>query len=348
MAQRGCVIDVHAHVTPQRFQKAVLAGVDWHGLTPADGELDNPRNRWGSERRIEEMDALGVDVQVLSPTDCFYQYHRDPATTARIAAECNDEVAEMVCAHPARFLGLGTLPMQDVDRTLAEMRRGIEELRLVGFMIDDHVEGLTYDHEMFDPVWAAAAQLRAFILVHQGRLTSVTSRTAKYFLPNSIGNLVDRALTFACLVHGGVMDRHPGLTVCLAHAGGYVPYAVDRMDKGWLARPNLRGRAQDRPSTYVGRFYYDTVTYTDRNLRFLVDVVGVERVLFGTDWPAPMVVDDPVRRIERSAVLTDAERQAILWGNSARVFSGVLRGPEPAAPGEGASTRLSHPSQLSP
>ena len=119
------------------------------------------------------------------------------------------------------------------------------------------------------------------------------------------------------------MDRHPGLTICLAHAGGYVPYAVDRIDKGWLARPNLRGRAQDRPSTYVDRFYYDTVTYTDRNLRFLVDVVGVERVVFGTDWPAPMVVDDPVRRIERSAALTDDERHAILWGNTA---SRVLRG----------------------
>ena len=325
MAQRGRVIDVHAHVTPQRFQKAVLAGADWHGLTPADGELDNLKNRWGPERRMEEMDALGVDVQVLSPTDCFYQYHRDSATTARIAAECNDEVAEMVRDHPTRFLGLGTLPMQDVDRTLAEMRRGIEQLRLVGFMIDDHVEGLTYDHEMFDSVWAAAAQLRAFIFIHQGRPTSVTYRTPKYFLPNSVGNLVDRALTFGCLVYGGVMDKYPGLTVCLAHAGGYVPYAVDRMDKGWQARPNLRGRTLDRPSTYVGRFYYDTVTYTDRNLRFLVDVVGAERVVFGTDWPAPMVVDDPVRRIERSSVLTDDERHAILWGNTARVFSGALR-----------------------
>ncbi len=325
MAQRGRVIDVHAHVTPQRFQRAVLAGSDWHGLTPADGELENLKNRWGPERRIEEMDALGVDVQLLSPTDCFYQYHRDPATTARIAAECNDEVAEMVRDRPTRFLGLGTLPMQDVDRTVAEMRRGIEQLGLVGFMIDDHVEGLTYDHEVFDGVWAAAAQLRAFIFVHQGRPTSVTYRTPKYFLPNSIGNLVDRALTFGCLVYGGVMDKYPGLTVCLGHAGGYVPYAVDRMDKGWQARPNLRGRSLDRPSTYVDRFYYDTVTYTDRNLRFLVDVVGAERVVFGTDWPAPMVVDDPVRRIERSAVLTDKERQAILWGNTARLFSGAVR-----------------------
>jgi len=323
---RGRVIDVHAHVTPQRFQKAVLAGSDWYGLTPADGELDNLKNRWGPERRLEEMDALGVDVQLLSPTDCFYQYHRDPATTARIAAECNDEVAEMVRAHPTRFLGLGTLPMQDVGRTLTEMRRGIEQLRLVGFMIDDHVEGLTYDHDMFDSVWAAAADLGAFIFVHQGRPTSVTYRIPKYFLPNVVGNLVDRTLTFGSLIYGGVMDKYPRLTVCLAHAGGYVPYAVDRMDKGWQARPALRGRIQDRPSTYVGRFYYDTVIYTDRNLRFLVDVVGAERVVFGTDWPAPMVVDDPVRRIERSPVLTENERQALLWGNTARIFTGAARG----------------------
>jgi len=230
-----------------------------------------------------------------------------------------------VRAYPRRFAGLGTLPMQDVDRTLAEMRRGIEELRLVGFMIDDHVEGLTYDHEMFDSVWAAAADLRAFIFVHQGRPTSVTYRIPKYFLPNVVGNLVDRTLTFGSLVYGGVMDKYPGLTICLAHAGGYVPYAVDRMDKGWQARPNLRGRIQDRPSTYVGRFYYDTVTYTDRNLRFLIDVVGVERVVFGTDWPAPMVVDDPVRRIERSPVLTEAERDAILRHNTARILAGALR-----------------------
>jgi aminocarboxymuconate-semialdehyde decarboxylase len=327
MVQPGRVVDVHAHVTPQRFQKAVGAGADWHGLTAADGELDNPRNRWGPDRRLEEMDALGVDVQVLSPTDCFYQYHRDPATTARIAAECNDEVAEMVRGHPARFLGLGTLPMQDVDRTLAEMRRAVEQLRLAGFMIDDHVEGLTYDDERFDSVWAAAEELGAFIFVHQGRATAVAHRTPKYFLLNSVGNLVDRTLTFACLVYGGVMDRYPRLAVGLAHAGGYVPYAVDRMDRGWQARPHLRGRTRDRPGTYVGRFYYDTVTYTDRNLRFLVDVVGVERVLFGTDWPAPMVVDDPVRRIERSAVLTDAERQAILRGNAARVFRAAAPAP---------------------
>jgi aminocarboxymuconate-semialdehyde decarboxylase len=216
-------------------------------------------------------------------------------------------------------MGLGTLPMQAVERAVAEMERGMGTLRLRGFMIDDHVNNLTYDHPVFEPFWAAAERLGAFILIHQGRPTSVTYRTQKYFLPNAVGNLVDRTLTFGSLVYGGVMDRYPGLIVCLGHAGGYVPYALDRLDKGWEAWPDLRGESRDRPSTYVRRFFYDTVTYTERNLRFLLDVVGADRVVFGTDFPAPMVVEDAVRRIETSQVLDPGEREAILRGNAAAI-----------------------------
>jgi aminocarboxymuconate-semialdehyde decarboxylase len=292
-------------------------------MTPADGELDNVRNRWGPERRLEAMDESGVDVQLLSPTDCFYQYHREPRATARIASECNDEVAEMVRDHPSRFMGLGTLPMQDPDLAVTEMERGMRQLGLRGFMIDDHVNGLTYDHELFEPFWTAAEALGAFVFVHQGAVTSVTYRTPRYFLLNSVGNLVDRTLTYGCLVHGGVLDRHPALTVCLAHAGGYVPYAMDRMDHAYEARPAARGKARDLPSRYLRRVYYDTVTYTDRNLRFLIDAVGADRVVFGTDWPAPMAVEHPVERIRKSPALTEDERHAILAGNTARLFSGA-------------------------
>jgi aminocarboxymuconate-semialdehyde decarboxylase len=313
------IVDVHAHVTPRRFQEAVLSGRDWHGMTCEDGELDNPKNRWVPERRIEEMDELGVDAQLVSPTDCFYQYDKAPGVTVAIAVECNDEIVEIVRAHPRRFMGLGTLPMQDIGLTVAEMERGMR-LGLRGFMIDDHVNGRTYDDPGFEPLWEAAERHHAFLLIHQYGPTTVWHRTPNYFLPNSVGNLVDRTLTFGCLVFGGVMDRHPRLRVCLAHAGGYVPYAVDRMDRGWDAFPKYRGKALDRPSTYLSRFLYDTTAFTDRNLRFLVDAVGVENVILGTDWPAPMAVEDPVRKIRESKVLTDSEREAILRGNVARVL----------------------------
>jgi aminocarboxymuconate-semialdehyde decarboxylase len=267
------------------------------------------------------MDEMGVDVQLVSPTDCFYQYHREPEETELIAEECNDEVSEMTRDYPSRFMGLGTLPMQDVGRAIQEMERGIKRLGIIGFMVDDHVNGRTYDDPVFEPFWAAVERLGAFMLVHQGDATVVEYRTRSYFLHNTVGNLVDRTLAFGCLVCGGVMDRHPRLKVCLGHTGGYIPYAVDRMDMGWEMFPGYRGKAADRPSAYLRRFLYDTATFMDRNLRFLVDAVGADRVLLGSDWPAPMAVEDPVRRIERSLVLRGDEREAILRGNVSRILS---------------------------
>jgi aminocarboxymuconate-semialdehyde decarboxylase len=316
----GRVIDVHAHVTPQRFQRAVLAGDDWHGMTIADGELDNLPNRWLPERRIEEMDAIDVDVQVVSPTDVFYQYWQDPKVTQTISREVNEEVAEMARDYPGRIMGLGTLPMQDTERAIEEATYGIKELGLVGFMIDDHVNALTYDHDVFEDLWTAIEELGAFILIHQFHPTVVYYRIQDYFLLNSVGNLVDRTLAWCALIYGGVMDRCPNLKICLAHAGGYVPYALDRIDTGWEVWEGSRGASKDKPSTYVDRFYYDTVTFTDRNLRFMLDVLGSENVVFGTDWPAPMQVYDAVERLKKTEVLKEKERDDLLWRTAARIF----------------------------
>ena len=316
----GRIIDVHIHLTPHRFSEVALKGKNWYGLTADDGELDNPKNLWTTEQRLEEMDRIGIDIQMVSPTDVFYQYNRGPEVTAQIARECNEEISELVRDYSDRFMGLGTLPMQDIPMAVQEMEHGMKKLGLRGFMIDDHVNGLTYDEPIFEPFWDKVEKLGAFILIHQYGPTVTETRTRRYFLHNTVGNLVDRTLTYGCLVGGGVMDRHPDLKVCLGHAGGYVPYAVDRMDKGWEMFPKYRGNAVKPPSTYLDRFYYDTTTFTDRNMRFLVDVVGADRVVLGTDWPAPMAVVDPVNTIKNSAVLSDVEKDAILWGNMEKAF----------------------------
>lgn len=179
---------------------------------------------------------------------------------------------------------------------------------------------MIYDDPVFDPFWASAERLGAFILVHQYGPTVVESRTRRYFLHNTVENLVDRTLTYGILVGGGVMDSHPRLKICLGHAGGYVPYAVDRMDKGWEAFPEYRGNARSRPSSYLNRFHYDTATFTDRNLRYLLDSVGSDRVVLGTDWPAPMAVQDPVNSIRRSPALNNEEREDILWRNTSKLL----------------------------
>ena len=183
------------------------------------------------------MDELRIDVQLVSPTDVFYQYHQAPEVTERIAQEANEEIAGMVRDHPDRFMGLGTLPMQDPERAVREMARGRQELGLTGFMIDDHVNGLTYDHDQFEPVWEAAEDLGVFLLIHQFQHTTVTYRTRKYFLLNSIGNLVDRTITFASFIYGGVLDRFPDSRSAYATAAAMSPTPWTVSTRGGTSGP---------------------------------------------------------------------------------------------------------------
>jgi aminocarboxymuconate-semialdehyde decarboxylase len=310
-------IDIHAHLTPQRFQHAVLNGKDWHGMTPAEGELFNPRNAWTPRQRIADMDSLGMDVQVVSTNVAFYNYDLDADVATAIARECNDEIAEMTNEYPDRLSGLANVPMQDMNAAIAEMERAVTELRLKGVMINDHVNGVTFDDPRFYPFWKAAAELNAFILIHQSRPTLVTPRLNRYHLPNSIGNLVDRTVTFATFVYGGVIDRFPDLTVCLCHGGGYTCFGIGRMDRGWQVRPEARVKVAKPPSEYLRSFYYDCLTHSEPALRYLISTVGADRVVLGTDWPADMMLDWPVAWVLRMESLSQEEKELILWKNLA-------------------------------
>ena len=276
-------IDVHAHSTPQSFVKAVTSGKEWHGLDLGSA-LDNPRATWTPEQRIADMDSLGVDIQVVSTTAAFYRYDRDVDVTVAMHRECNDEVAQMTKDNPDRFAGLANIPMQDPKAAIAELERSVIQLGLKGAMINDTANNVTYDEPQYLPFWKAAEQLGALIFVHQrGGDTLVTPRSNRYHLPNSIGNLVDRAVTFASLVFGGVMDACPDLKICLAHGGGYTCFGIGRMDRGWQVRPEARVNIQAPPSTYLRKFYYDCLTHSEPALRYLIDTVGIDRILFGTD-----------------------------------------------------------------
>ena len=160
----------------------------------------------------------------------------------------------------------------------------------------------------------------ALIFIHQGDPTVVESRTERYHLPNTIGNLVDRAITFASLTYGGVMDKCPDLKVCLAHGGGYTCFGIGRMDRGWQVRSEARANISSPPSAYLRRFYYDCLTHSEPALRLLIDSVGADRVVLGTDWPANMRIDWPVSWVLGLSSLTQAEKEAILWKNLERLL----------------------------
>ena len=317
------IVDIHAHISPDGLLDAMAKGRDWHGIPAAEllpTHQYTPRTMWSPEERLREMDGLGVDVHVLSTNSFLYFYERDPAATTAMARECNEYVARLTREHPDRFAGFATLPMQDVAASIAELERAVGTLGLKGAMIGDHVNGATYDDPTFLPLWKAAEASGAVIFVHQSGDTTVSSRSDRYHLANTIGNLVDRTVTFASFVYGGVMDACPDLKVCLAHGGGYACYGAGRMDRGWQVRTEARVHIRQLPSAYLGRFWYDCLTHSEDALRYLIDTVGIDRVVFGTDWPFDMAIDDPVNWVRGLQKLTDDEKDAILGGN----VSGLL------------------------
>ena len=323
-------IDIHAHLTPQCFWRATEDGGNWHSLRrerdargrqmlvseggERRGQLP-PKASWTPEQRLDDMDSLGVDIHVVSPFGGFYNYHLDADVAAATSRECNDEISEMMKSWPDRFSGLATLPMQDVPAAIAELERVMVNHGFKGAMIDDKINGKLLDEPEFMPFWKAAEQLGAVILFHQGGDTIVDARIQRYHLPNSVGNLADRTLTFAALVMGGVMDACPDLRVCLSHGGGFACYGAGRMDRGWERIPPADRLAAMPPSAYLNRFDYDCIVYTEHALRFLIDSVGIDRVLFGTDWPYDMAQDWPVSWILSLESLTQDEKDAILWKN---------------------------------
>ena len=298
-------------------------GRNWHGVPAAEllpVHEYTPRTMWTPEQRLREMDELGVDVHVLSTNSFLYFYERDATAATAMARECNDYVAQLTVEYPDRFAGFSTLPMQDVTASIAELERTVCTLGLKGAMIGDHVNGATYDTPSFLPFWKAAEALGAVLFIHQSGDTTVSYRSDRYHLPNTIGNLVDRTVTFASFVYGGMMDACPDLKVCLAHGGGYACYGVGRMDRGWQVRAEARANIQQPPSAYLGRFWYDCLAHSEDALRYLIDTVGIERVVFGTDWPFDMAIDDPVNWVRGMSKLTDEEKEAILGGNIARLL----------------------------
>lgn len=312
-------IDIHAHYSPHVVHRALKAGGIWHGIDLE--RTNNPKHTYTVTEHIKDMDSLGVEVHVLSTQTYLYNYEHPVETAIATSREINDEISEMVKTYPDRLAGLGTLPMQDVPAAIAEMERAVGTLGLKGVMIGDQINGHTYDEPQYRPLFAAAEAARALIFFHQqGGESLIRDRYPRYHLRNTIGNPLDRTLTFATLVYSGVMDAHPELRICLAHAGGYVAPAAGRLDRHWQTQSEAERPIDKPPSDYLRSFYYDCLTHSEGSLRFLIDTVGADRVVFGTDWPADMMLDWPVSWLLRMTSITDEEKELILWKNLERLL----------------------------
>jgi aminocarboxymuconate-semialdehyde decarboxylase len=322
-------IDIHAHLMPQCLWRTVAAGRDWYGTRYEAGDglgstvtagkrslVSTPKVRFTPEERLADMDAQGVDVQVVSIHMPLVGYHLEPAQGRQLARDVNDEIAAMTRQWPQRFGGLATLPVQDVGAAIDELERAVHVLGLKGAELDTVVNGDNWDEPRFLPLFKAAEQMGAVLFFHpQPQHNFLLQRTDRYGLANSLGVIVEDALIVAILIFGGILEACPDLRVCIAHGGGPACFGMGRMDRGWQARAEARRHIQTPPSTYQRRLYYDCVTGSEAALRFLIDTVGVDRVVLGSDWPFVRWDPSPVGWVQGLQSLTQAEKDKILWQN---------------------------------
>ena len=321
-------IDIHAHLVPRSLWSAVEARKEWHGFRHEPGEglgtivgggmrtgFTSPKVRYGPQERLKDMDAQGVDVQVLSIHTPFFGYHLDGAQGLALAREVNDEIAATVNEWPTRFSGLATLPMQDVKSAIDELERAVTKLGLKGAELDTQVNGAQWDEPKFLPFFKAAEAMGAVLFYHpQPQNNFLRERISRHGLFNSLGVILDDAIVTAVLICGGVLEACPELRVCIAHGGGPACYAMGRLDRGWERIP-AGSRTPLPPSAYQRRLYYDTVTGNEEALRFLIDRVGADRVVLGSDWPFVPWHPSPVTWVQSLKSLTQEEKEKILWRN---------------------------------
>jgi aminocarboxymuconate-semialdehyde decarboxylase len=280
-----------------------------------------PRGGFDIEYRFADMDMAEVDVQVLSATPQSYLYDYEPKLALACATIQNDQIAKLVAAHPDRFLGIATLPMQAPELAAAELRRAVRTLKLRGAMIGSNVMGRNLDHPELEPLWAAASELDAMLLIHPVNV-GAADRLRSYYLNNLIGNPLDTTIAAACLVFGGVMERHPKLKVCLVHGGGFVPYQAGRWAHGWHVRPEPKVNIKRSPEPWLDRFYYDTILHSQKNLEFLIGSAGPKRVLLGSDYPYDMGTGECVRQV-RALSIPEADKATVLGGEAWSLMGGA-------------------------
>lgn len=322
-------IDIHAHLMPQCFWKAVEKGGEWYGVryepgnplgfTVSQGKRDpvsNPKLRSTPEERLNDMDAQGVEVQVVSIATPLFGYHLEPARGLQLAREVNDEIASMTRQWPQRFAGMATLPAQDVGVAIGELERAANVLGFKGAELDTVVNGKSWDEPEFLPLFKAAEQMGAVLFFHpQPNNNLVAEHIARYSLGNSIGVPLEDTLVVAALIFGGILDKCPDLKVCIAHGGGPACFGMGRLDRGWQVRSEARTHILKPPSAYQRRLYYDCITMSETALRFLINSVGADHVVLGSDWPYVRWNPSPVEWVKGLQSLTQEEKEKILWKN---------------------------------
>ena len=331
---RHLVVDIHCHLGIPAAD--VIVQARYPGPPPGINDFTSPKTTEVNraqfaaigrtlntlDTRLADMDRLGIDVQAISPSPGQYFYFTDPDTGRDAARAVNDGMAEAVARHPDRLVGMGTVPLQDPRLAIEEMRRCVTDLDLRGVEISTNVNGTDFHAEALRPFWAAAEELGVLIFIHPLGFTH-GQRMGEFYFNNLIGNPLESTLAIGHLIFGGVLDAYPGLRICVAHGGGYLPGYRGRMDHGWRARGDCSEHCRHQPSSYLRKLWLDTLVFDKDQLDSLVRTHGADKLCLGSDYPFDMSEPDPTGFHSRLA----EEDQAKILGLNAAELLGLERVP---------------------
>jgi aminocarboxymuconate-semialdehyde decarboxylase len=327
---QSVTVDIHSHVGVPEAAKFVEPHLDPAAM--ALGHFANPETRALSEKqeadirakagldnRLADLDAMGIDMQIVmpAPPQCYYSVPIDIAVQA--ARLDNDGVAEFGGRKPERLKPFGTVPMPDGGEAAKELERCCKTLGFKGVEILTNVAGRELSDPAFAPFWKKAEELGALVIIHPAGFTHA-ERLTRYYFNNVIGNPLETTIALHYLIFDGVLERHPNLKILAVHGGGYLGAYSGRIDHAWGARSDSHGTLPQPPTTYLKKVYFDSVVFTPHQLAELVQLYGADHVIMGTDYPYDMADFDPVGHVASIEGFDDATRAAIAGGNAKRLL----------------------------
>lgn len=271
-------------------------------------------NCWDADTRLKECNHVHVDVQVLSTIPVLFSYWAKPEHCLEVSRFLNDHIAEIVERYPKRFIGLGTIPMQNADMAIKEMER-CKKIGLVGIEIGSNVNDVNLNEPQFFPIYEAAQQLGMAVFVHPWNMMGA-KQMSKYWLPWLVGMPAETNRAICSMIFGGVFEKFPRLHFAFAHGGGSFPANIGRIERGFEVRPDLTAIDNHvNPRKYLGHFYVDSLIHDEKFLQYVIDLIGEDRVCLGTDYPFPLGEEVPGEEIERLKLLKKS-KDKLLFKNA--------------------------------
>jgi aminocarboxymuconate-semialdehyde decarboxylase len=322
MSKKPLVIDFHAHSMTQEvfeitYGKSILGQLRATGGAVRPFPQDQIDRMSNLSLRLQEMDRMGVDIQVVSP-NILHQctYLEDPAEGLRLERLNNDATADMIAKAPNRLVGIGSVPLQNVELAVKELDRAIQDLKLKGVIVASRVNELEIGDPILRPFWKRAEELQCPVFIHPAG--SPDERLRRHSLLISLGQPLEEAYAQASLIYDGIIDEFPKLKIAFAHGGGFIPYYAGRFD--WIYRRGSTPHLKHDFSTYLRGFYYETVLFNINVLEFLTTKIDTSHIMLGSDFPFGET--HPVEFLMSSNKISEEDKNKIL-GLNAAAFLGL-------------------------